>query len=99
MTQTRKTSEADPRTAPRPSPERHTETAHSLSEGDPRTAPAAKDPEEWTTGHETMTGPQASYLQTLCQEAGETFDPKLNKAEASQRIDELQARTGRGRDH
>jgi hypothetical protein len=70
MTQTRKTSEADPRTAPRPSPERHTETAHSLSEGDPRTAPAAKDPEEWTTGHETMTGPQASYLQTLCQEAG-----------------------------
>ena len=43
-----------------------------------------------------MTGPQASYLQTLCQEAGEEFDPGLTKAQASERIDELQATTGRG---
>jgi Protein of unknown function (DUF3072) len=42
-----------------------------------------------------MTGPQASYLQTLCQEAGEEFDPDLSKAAASQKIDELQQRTGR----
>src|SRR5438876_8578325 len=33
-----------------------------------------KDPEEWTTGEEPMTGPQRSYLQTLCREAGEEID-------------------------
>jgi Protein of unknown function (DUF3072) len=55
-----------------------------------------KDPSDWTTGDEPMTGPQASYLQTLCQEAGEEFDPNLTKAQASTRIDELQATTGRG---
>ena len=56
-----------------------------------------KDPEDWTTGDEKMTGAQASYLKTLSEEAGEEFDPGLTKAEASKRIDELQARTGRGR--
>jgi len=55
-----------------------------------------KPPEQWTTGDEPMTGPQMSYLKTLSREAGEEFDPKLTKAEASKRIDELQARTGRG---
>jgi len=60
---------------------------------------AEKDPDEWTTGDETMTGPQASYLETLCREAGETFDPKLTKAEASKLIEALQKKTGRGRDH
>ena len=59
----------------------------------------AKDPDDWTTGDESMTGAQASYLKTLCDEAGETFDPNLTKAEASKMIDHLQARTGRGRDH
>ena len=58
-----------------------------------------KDPEEWVTGDESMTGPQASYLKTLSQEAGEPFDPDLSKAEASQRIDALQKETGRGVDH
>jgi hypothetical protein len=56
-----------------------------------------KDPHDWTTGEERMTGAQASYLQTLCEEAGEEFDPALTKAEASLRIDALQAKTGRGR--
>ena len=56
-----------------------------------------KNPDEWTTGDEPMTGAQASYLQTLSQEAGEEFDPGLSKAEASKRIDELQKKTGRGR--
>ncbi len=56
-----------------------------------------KDPEDWTTGDERMTGAQASYLKTLSEEAGEEFDPGLTKAEASKRIDELQAKTGRGR--
>ena len=58
-----------------------------------------KDPEDWVTGDETMTGAQASYLKTLCEEAGEEFDANLSKAEASRRIDELQKKTGRGRDH
>jgi hypothetical protein len=56
-----------------------------------------KDPEDWTTGDEPMTGPQRSYLQTLCREAKEEFDDSLTKAEASKRIDELQAKTGRGK--
>ena len=55
-----------------------------------------KDPDQWVTGDEPMTGPQRSYLQTLCREAGEEFDEKLTKAEASKKIDELQAKTGRG---
>jgi len=60
------------------------------------TGNAEKDPDTWTTGGEEMTGAQASYLQTLCEEAGEEFDPKLNKADASKRIDELKNKTGRG---
>ncbi len=56
-----------------------------------------KEPDEWVTGEEPMTGAQASYLRTLSQEANEPFDENLTKAEASKRIDELQARTGRGR--
>ena len=56
----------------------------------------AKDPDEWVTGDEAMTGAQASYLKTLSDQADEAFDENLTKAEASRRIDELQARTGRG---
>jgi hypothetical protein len=55
-----------------------------------------KDPDEWTTSNEPMTGAQRSYLKTLSNEAGETFDENLTKAEASKRIDELQHTTGRG---
>ena len=60
------------------------------------TGNAEKDPEDWVTGGEPMTGAQASYLQTLSEEAGEEFDPKLTKAQASERIDALQEKTGRG---
>ena len=66
---------------------------------DPKLHPtgnAEKDPDRWVTGDEPMTGAQASYLETLSEEAGEQFDPKLSKAEASKRIDELQGKTGRG---
>ena len=56
-----------------------------------------KDPEQWTTGDEPMTGAQESYLQTLASEAGEEVEADLTKAEASQRIDDLQEKTGRGR--
>jgi hypothetical protein len=58
-----------------------------------------EDPDDWTTDDEIMTGAQASYLQTLCQEAGEEFDPSLTHPEASKRIVELQKRTGGGKDH
>ena len=56
-----------------------------------------KDPDDWVTGDERMTGAQASYLKTLSEEAGEDYDEGLTKAQASRRIDELQARTGRGK--
>ena len=55
-----------------------------------------KDPKDWVTGDEPMTGAQRSYLKTLSEEAKEPFDENLSKADASRRIDELQARTGRG---
>ena len=54
-----------------------------------------KDPEHWVTGDEPMTGAQASYLRTLAEQAGEEVPEGLTKAEASKRIDELQAKTGR----
>lgn len=62
------------------------------------TSNAEKDPHDWTTGDEQMTGAQASYLKTLSEEAHEDFDDSLTKADASLRIDELQKKTGRGRD-
>ena len=60
---------------------------------------AIKDPSEWTTGDEPMTGPQASYLRTLLQQAGRSEDELeggMSKAAASEMIDSLQRETGRG---
>jgi hypothetical protein len=45
-----------------------------------------KDPDQWVTGDEPMTGAQRSYLDTLA----------LTKAEASEHIERLQSKTGRG---
>ena len=56
-----------------------------------------RDPEDWVTGDEPMTGPQRSYLQTLCREAKEEFNENWTKAEASKKIEELQQKTGRGK--
>lgn len=73
-TKTRKTKEIDnPKTDPTPSDNQ------------------IKDPEDWVTGDEPMTGAQASYLKTLSEQAHEpeAYDPKLDKAEASKRIDQL----------
>jgi hypothetical protein len=70
-----------------------------MTTDNPKTHPtsnAEKNPDDWTTGDEAMTGAQASYLKTLSEEAGETFDDTLTKADASKKIDELQAKTGRG---
>lgn len=65
-----------------------------MAEAHDRTDPQ-KDPEDWTTGDEPMTGPQASYLQTLAREAGREVPDNLTKAEASKLIDELREGTGR----
>jgi hypothetical protein len=56
-----------------------------------------KDPEDWVTGDEPMTGAQASYLKTLSEQAHEAdaYEPDLDKAEASKRIDQLKQETGR----
>jgi hypothetical protein len=59
---------------------------------------AEKDPADWVTGDEPMTGPQRSYLHTLGQEAGRDIPDDLNKARASELIEELQQSTGRGAD-
>lgn len=72
--------------------------AEQQNPGNPKTEPrdnAVKDPDQWTTGGERMTGAQASYLKTLCEQTGEEFDPDLSKAEASKRIDELKSRPAR----
>ena len=56
-----------------------------------------KDPEDWVSGDGPMTGAQGSYLTTLCEEAGEAAPPSdLSKAQASKRIDALQAKLGPG---
>jgi hypothetical protein len=59
-------------------------------------AAAIKDPQEWVTGDEPMTGAQDSYLHTLAREAGEKVQDDLTKAEASEKIEQLQEKTGRG---
>ena len=79
-----------------------TQREHPMSD-DPMEQPKTEAPsnaekpvDQWTTGDEEMTGAQASYLKTLCEEAGEEYDPSMTKAEASKRIDALQDKTGRG---
>ncbi|MET0590400.1 MAG: DUF3072 domain-containing protein [Naasia sp.] len=57
---------------------------------------ASKDPSDWVTGDEPMTGAQRSYLDTLAREAGEEIPADITKAEASEHIDRLQSKTGRG---
>ena len=63
----------------------------------PATQNPAKDPDDWVTKDEPMTGPQRSYLQTLCREAGEEFNETWAKAEGSKMIEEQQQKTGRGK--
>jgi hypothetical protein len=59
---------------------------------------AEKDPKDWTTGDEPMTGAQKSYLDTLAGQAGVEVKDSLSKAEASQQIEQLQQKTGRGKE-
>ena len=64
--------------------------------GDGGASGAEKDPADWVTGDEPITAPQKSYLDTLAREAGEELDADMTKAEASEHIDRLQGKTGRG---
>jgi Protein of unknown function (DUF3072) len=51
-----------------------------------------KEPDNWVSGDDPMTGAQASYLTTLCEQAKREQPPaNLTKAEASKMIDELKA--------
>lgn len=84
--------EVTPETSATPAPDEH--QGEVLGADSP--ASAEKDPSDWVTGDEPMTGAQRSYLDTLAREAGETLPADLNKAQASEHIDRLQAATGRG---
>jgi hypothetical protein len=60
----------------------------------PKTEPTSntqKDPDDWVSGDDPMTGAQASYLKTLCEQAGtpHVFNENLTKAEASKLIDQM----------
>jgi hypothetical protein len=73
-----------------------TDTMHNPKLDEHPGSNTEKDPDDWVSGDDPMTGAQASYLTTLCEEAGE--DPPregLSKAEASKRIDGLKAKLGR----
>ena len=66
--------------------------------GDPDPAEysnTSKDPHDWVTGNEPMTAEQATYLRTLCEEAGVDFDQTLTRAAASELTDQLRAQLRR----
>ncbi|MFJ4045762.1 DUF3072 domain-containing protein [Microbacterium sp. NPDC089987] len=71
------------------------ESEETIGAEDPQN-PAAKDPSDWVTGDEPMTAPQQSYLDTLAREAGEELPADLTKAQASEHIERLQQKSGRG---
>lgn len=60
---------------------------------------ALKDPKDWTTGDEPATAAQKSYISTMAVEAHEEVPFELTKAEASEKIEELQKKTGRSGDN
>lgn len=64
--------------------------------GDGGPSGAEKNPSDWVSGDEPITASQRSYLDTLAREAGEELDANMTKAEASEHIDRLQGKTGRG---
>jgi len=76
--------------------EQNPQTGDVLGASEPTDNPAAKDPSEWVTGDEPITAAQRSYLDTLAREAGETVPADITKAEASEHIERLQQKTGRG---
>jgi len=77
-------------------PDEGTAMVDKRTQQSPEPGNTEKDPRDWVTGDEPMTGAQRSYLKTLSEEAKQPFDASLTKAQASCRIEELQAITGRG---
>jgi len=73
-----------------------TDTLHNPKLDEHPGSNAEKDPDDWVSGDDPMTGAQASYLTTLCEEA-KIAPPAddLSKADASKMIDELKAKLGR----
>jgi Protein of unknown function (DUF3072) len=69
-----------------------------ITMSNPKTTSASnteKDPDDWVSGDEPMTGAQASYLQTLAEQAHEQVETEhLTKAEASKLIDSLRKKAG-----
>lgn len=54
-----------------------------------------KNPDDWVSGDEPMTGAQASYLKTLCEQAHTDFPgDDLTKADASKFIDRMRSKAG-----
>jgi hypothetical protein len=45
-----------------------------------------KEPDEWVSGDDPISGAQASYLKTLCEQVGkpDAFDENLTKAEGNE---------------
>ena len=73
-----------------------TDTLHNPKLDEHPGSNTEKDPHDWVSGDDPMTGAQASYLTTLCEEAHvEPPADSLNKADASVMIDELKAKLGR----
>lgn len=64
--------------------------------GGPEKNTTEKDPSIWVTGDEPATGAQKSYIDTLARDAGEQISADITKAEASEQIERLQEKTGRG---
>ena len=57
---------------------------------------AIKDRKDWKSGDDPATPSQASYIETLAEQAGEEppAPDDLTKAEASEEIDRLRKETG-----
>ena len=71
------------------------ETLHNPKLDEHPDSNTEKNPADWVSGDDPMTGAQASYLTTLCEQA--KIDPPsadLSKAEASIQIDELKQKLG-----
>ncbi|ODP35999.1 DUF3072 domain-containing protein [Sphingomonas turrisvirgatae] len=70
-----------------------TDTLHNPKLDEHPGSNTEKDPDDWVSGDDPMTGAQASYLTTLCEEA-KVEPPRegLSKADASKMIDELKAK-------
>jgi hypothetical protein len=82
---------------PPPTSEPDEQSGETIGASSPgATGTTEKDPSDWVTGDEPMTGAQRSYLDTLAREAGEQLPADLTKAQASEHIDRLQDKTGRG---